>query len=545
MNENQIFKKNFESSFSWVEGFMRNVRRYGDRPALFSPLDGTRLSYAGLNERVNRLANALQESGIGKGDVVMYMMHNSIPFVLCYIAPQKLGAVNCPINYYMSAGEIALNIDDSRPKAFIYESCFGETVNAALKLCTHTPETIISFGKDETAMTRITLEEYMDGKSCGEPIGAERHGIYDECTRLYTSGTTSRPKGVPLYSINEVLSAHDVIMHFPLAYGDKTMNMTPWFHRGGLHSGGPCPTLYVGGEVVIMREFNAGLTLQYTQEYGINFLIGVPAVLSLLCRMQEQAAADLSSLKGIVTMGAPLDRENCIRFMETLTPRIFNGYGTTETFWNTFLRPEDLPEHAGSCGRACTDDDVRVVKVYPDRCADPDDLVSNDGKETGEIIIASPAKSGMRYFGNDELTAKRFRNGFYYTGDLGTWDKDSYVTLVARKDDMIVSAGENIYPAQVENVLMEHPDVAEACVVGLPDKLREQVAVAYVVPKDDRLTVKDLIRFVNGHQMLAAYKRPKYYKICEKLPHTPTGKLQRSIVREHAAEDFAQGLLHR
>ena len=545
MNENQIFKKNFESSFSWVEGFMRNVRRYGDRPALFSPLDGTRLSYAGLNERVNRLANALQESGIGKGDVVMYMMHNSIPFVLCYIAPQKLGAVNCPINYYMSAGEIALNIDDSRPKAFIYESCFGETVNAALKLCTHTPETIISFGKDETAMTRITLEEYMDGKSCGEPIGAERHGIYDECTRLYTSGTTSRPKGVPLYSINEVLSAHDVIMHFPLAYGDKTMNMTPWFHRGGLHSGGPCPTLYVGGEVVIMREFNAGLTLQYTQEYGINFLIGVPAVLSLLCRMQEQAAADLSSLKGIVTMGAPLDRENCIRFMETLTPRIFNGYGTTETFWNTFLRPEDLPEHAGSCGRACTDDDVRVVKVYPDRCADPDDLVSKDGKETGEIIIASPAKSGMRYFGNDELTAKRFRNGFYYTGDLGTWDKDSYVTLVARKDDMIVSAGENIYPAQVENVLMEHPDVAEACVVGLPDKLREQVAVAYVVPKDDRLTVKDLIRFVNGHQMLATYKRPKYYKICEKLPHTPTGKLQRSIVREHAAEDFAQGLLHR
>lgn len=545
MNENQIFKKNFESSFSWVEGFMRNVRRYGDRPALFSPLDGTRLSYAGLNERVNCLANALQESGIGKGDVVMYMMHNSIPFVLCYIAPQKLGAVNCPINYYMSAGEIALNIDDSRPKAFIYESCFGETVNAALKLCTHTPETIISFGKDETAMTRITLEEYMDGKSCGEPIGAERHGIYDECTRLYTSGTTSRPKGVPLYSINEVLSAHDVIMHFPLAYGDKTMNMTPWFHRGGLHSGGPCPTLYVGGEVVIMREFNAGLTLQYTQEYGINFLIGVPAVLSLLCRMQEQAAADLSSLKGIVTMGAPLDRENCIRFMETLTPRIFNGYGTTETFWNTFLRPEDLPEHAGSCGRACTDDDVRVVKVYPDRCADPDDLVSKDGKETGEIIIASPAKSGMRYFGNDELTAKRFRNGFYYTGDLGTWDKDSYVTLVARKDDMIVSAGENIYPAQVENVLMEHPDVAEACVVGLPDKLREQVTVAYVVPKDDRLTVKDLIQFVNGHQMLAAYKRPKYYRICEKLPHTPTGKLQRSIVREHAAEDFAQGLLHR
>ena len=502
---------------------MRNVRRYGDRPALFNPLDGTRLSYAGLNERVNRLANALQESGIGKGDVVMYMMHNSIPFVLCYIAPQKLGAVNCPINYYMSAGEIALNIDDSRPKAFIYESCFGETVNAALKLCTHTPETIISFGKDETAMTRITARHL---RRMHQALHLRHHKQAERGSPLLDQRGPVGPRRDHALPSRLRRQDHE---HDPVV---------PSWRSGGLHSGGPCPTLYVGGEVVIMREFNAGLTLQYTQEYGINFLIGVPAVLSLLCRMQEQAAADLSSLKGIVTMGAPLDRENCIRFMETLTPRIFNGYGTTETFWNTFLRPEDLPEHAGSCGRACTDDDVRVVKVYPDRCADPDDLVSKDGKETGEIIIASPAKSGMRYFGNDELTAKRFRNGFYYTGDLGTWDKDSYVTLVARKDDMIVSAGENIYP-------MEHPDVAEACVVGLPDKLREQVTVAYVVPKDDRLTVKDLIQFVNGHQMLAAYKRPKYYRICEKLPHTPTGKLQRSIVREHAAEDFARGLLHR
>ena len=544
MDRKEIFKNNFESSFTWIEGFMRNVRRYGDQTALSCPPGGLKYSYRELNSEVNRLACALQDKGVRKGDVVMYMLHNSVQFVLCYIAPQKLGAVNCPVNYYLSAGELALNIEDSRPKVFVYESNFADTVEAALRLSSFRPEVILATG-GSAPEGHTDFNDFLSRGSDREPVPDEPLNIYDECTRLYTSGTTSRPKGVPLYSINEVLSAHDVIMHFPMTHGDKTMNMTPWFHRGGLHSGGPCPTLYVGGEVVVMREFNAGLTLQYTQDYGINFLIGVPAVLNLLCRVQEQSGADLSSLKGIVTMGAPLDKESCIRFMQVLTPKIFNGYGTTETFWNTFLRPADLPEHAGSCGRACTDDDVRVVKVHPDRFAEPDETVKKDNAEIGEVIIASPAKSGMHYMGNDELTGQRFHNGFFYTGDLAVWDKDSYVTIVTRKDDMIVSSGENIYPAQVESVLMEHPDVVEACVVGLPDKLRDQVTVAYVVSRNSSLTVKDLVHFVNNHQMLAAYKRPKFYRICDSLPHTPTGKLQRAVVREQALQDFAMGLLHR
>ena len=544
MDRKAIFKNNFESSFTWIEGFMRNVRRYGDQTALSCPPGGLKYSYRELNAEVNRLACALQDKGVRNGDVVMYMLHNSVQFVLCYIAPQKLGAVNCPVNYYLSAGELALNIEDSRPKVFVYESNFADVVEAALKLSSFRPEVILATG-GATPEGHTDFNDFLNQGSDREPVPDEPLNIYDECTRLYTSGTTSRPKGVPLYSINEVLSAHDVIMHFPMTHGDKTMNMTPWFHRGGLHSGGPCPTLYVGGEVVVMREFNAGLTLQYTQDYGINFLIGVPAVLNLLCRVQEQTGADLSSLKGIVTMGAPLDKESCIRFMQVLTPKIFNGYGTTETFWNTFLRPADLPEHAGSCGRACTDDDVRVVKVHPDRFAEPDETVKKDNAEIGEVIIASPAKSGMHYMGNDELTGQRFHNGFFYTGDLAVWDKDSYVTIVTRKDDMIVSSGENIYPAQVESVLMEHPDVVEACVVGLPDKLRDQVTVAYVVSRNSSLTVKDLVHFVNNHQMLAAYKRPKFYRICDSLPHTPTGKLQRAVVREQALQDFAMGLLHR
>ena len=543
----QKFIENFEANFTYIQGFMRNVGRYGGRPALFSPLNGEKYTYAQLNARVNRLANALVRRGVRKGDVVMYMLRNSCEFVFCYLAPQKIGAVNCPVNYLLSPGEIALHIDDSQPKVFIYDSLYAGNAAKALGMCNARPEHVVCVDTNGAAIPEghCDFARFIEEEPETEPQVTESFGIYDETTRLYTSGTTRQPKGVPLYSINEVLSAHDVIMHFPLTPMDKTMNMTPWFHRGGLHSGGPCPTLYAGGEVVVMREFHAGLTLQYTEDYKISFLIGVPAVLSMLCRNQLQSPRDISCLKGIITMGAPLDKEDCIQFMQVLTPNIFHGYGTTETFWNTFLRPYDLPEHAGSAGRACTDDDVRVVKVYQDRRAEPDELVAKDGKEIGEIILGVTAKSGMAYYGNEELSDQKFYKGFFYSGDLGIWDKDSFVTIVTRKDDMIVCAGENIYPAQIEGVLMEHPGVAETCVVGVPDKLRGQVTVAYVVPKDDTLTVKELVRFVNAHPMLAAYKRPKFYCLCKELPHTATGKLQRAVVRNHAPEDLENGILHK
>lgn len=156
-------------------------------------------------------------------------------------------------------------------------------------------------------------------------------------------------------------------MHFPLNPTDVTMNMTPWFHRGGLHSGGLTPTFYAGGSVVILRNYNPRVCLTYAEKYGVTFLVGVPAVLTSLATRQEKHPVDLSKIKGIVTMGSPLEKAQCIRFQETLTPNIFNGYGTTETFWNTFLRPYDLPEMSGSAGRSCTDDDVRVVKAYEDK----------------------------------------------------------------------------------------------------------------------------------------------------------------------------------
>lgn len=543
-----MFKETFESSFTYLNGFMRNVSRFASRPALFDPEKGKRWTYRELNAELNRFANALDEDGIRKNDVIMYQMPNCPEFVFCYLAPQKLGAINSPVNFRLAPGETALAIDDSRPRVFVYDVSLKDMVQEALTMCSHKPEIVIMTGcTEEGGLPRghVTYEAYIKDQPEHDPVPCEAPHIYDETTRLYTSGTTSRPKGVPINNINEVLSAHDVMMHFPLTPMDKTMNMTPWFHRGGLHSGGPCPTLYAGGEVVILREFTPKRCLHFAAEYNVTFLIGVPAVLTLLAQMQGKNPVDLSHLKGIVTMGSPLEKVACEQFHKVLTPNIFNGYGTTETFWNTFLRPYDLPEMAGSAGRSCTDDDVRVLKVFEDRKAEPDEIAAMDGQEVGEVVLRSPSKSSYCYYNNPAETEKKFYKGFMYTGDLATWDENQYVTIVGRKDDMIVSAGENIYPSQVEEILNQHPKVAASAVVGVRDRVREQAVTAYIVPADDSLTAADLKDYCAEHPMLSAYKSPRYYRFVEELPYTPTGKLMHYKVSEMAAEDLAEKKLVR
>lgn len=544
-----MFKDTFEHEFTWLNGFMRNVRRFGFKPAMIDPQQDKVWTYEELNRDANRFANALKAKGVGKNDAVLYLLPNSPQFAISYIAPQKIGAINCPANFNLAAGETALLINHNKPKVFIYDFEYAKEMQNALSLCVEKPEVVLMVDYEHKCTKlpkgHMFFEDFMkDADDSNPPVDFEPH-IYDEVTRLFTSGTTSLPKGVPLNNINEVLSAHDVIMHFPLNPTDITMNMTPWFHRGGLHSGGLTPTLYAGGAVVVLRSYNPRVCLQYTEKYGVTFLIGVPAVLTSLATRQEKHPVDLSKIKGIVTMGSPLEKAQCIHFQETLTPNIFNGYGTTESFWNTFLRPYDLPEMSGTAGRSCTDDDVRVVKAYEDRKAEPEEMVAKDGTEVGEIIIKSPSKSTMCYYNNPKVTKEKYYKGFLYTGDLGTWDEKEFVTVAGRKDDMIISSGENIYPPQIEEVLNMHPKVQESIVSSIPDKTRGEVLVAYIIPEDDSLTVKEMIDYCAVHPNLSKYKCPRYYRFVEELPHTATGKKQHYKIKEQAKKDFEEGLLLR
>ncbi|MBO4368823.1 MAG: acyl--CoA ligase, partial [Desulfovibrio sp.] len=313
-----MFKETFEHEFTWLNGFLRNVHRFANQGALFSPLDNTSWTYKELNEASNRLAHAMQADCVGKNDCIMFMLFNSPEFIFTYIAGHKLGAINCPVNYRQSSGELAAIMEDSRPVVFLYDASMAKIVRSALELSVYKPKRLICVNRfsepqrfESDNLCAVLYDDYIRGMRSDNPTPDALPHIYDESTRLYTSGTTHRARAVPINTLNEVLSAHDVMMHFPLNNTDRTMNMTPWFHRGGLHSGGPTPTLYAGGEVIILREFNPRVCLQYVTQHKVTFLIGVPSIIALLARAQERQPADLQSLRGIVTMGSPFEKSAC------------------------------------------------------------------------------------------------------------------------------------------------------------------------------------------------------------------------------------------
>ena len=541
-SKKSMFQEVFEEDMTYIKGFMRNVRRFADKTAVIDPLSETVLSYSELNKIVNQFANALNDQGIGYKDVVLYQLPNSLEYLYCYLAPQKLGAVNSPANYNFSPGETTVCLNLSRPKVYIYDGANKDIAFKALQAAEEKPQLILMVGDGDLPEGHQRFADFLNGYPESEPITDYVPNMYDEAMRLYTSGTTGKPKGVPLYNANEVMSAHDVMMHFPMNPTDSTINTTPWFHRGGIHSGGPCPTLYAGATVVIMKTFQSLLALKYVEKYKITFLIGVPSIIKMLVRHQEKYKADLSSLRGIITMGAPFERADCLKVHDVLSPNLFNGYGTTETFWNTFLRPYDLPEMAGTAGKSCTDDDVRVVKYVEGKKSEPDDLAATDESETGEVIIRTP-KSSYCYYNNPEEEANKFYKGWMYTGDLATWDKNHFITISGRKDDMIISGGENIYPPIIEEAINTHPKVAASAVTGIPDAVRGEAVVAYIVPEDDSLTVGDLVEHCNSSDLLSGYKRPRYYRFVKELPMTATGKLQHYLVKEMAMTDMENGLL--
>ena len=284
MNE---FRDVFERYYTWLEGYTRNVHRFAAKAAMIDPEAERSWTYGELDRECNRLSRAFRADGVGHGSVVMLMLPNCPEFAFSYIATQKNGAVCCPVNFRISAGELAYCLEDSRPAVLLFGEEYRGCVLEALKLSAHQPARLVVVDGESTPEA-VSYEEYTAGQDDAPVTPEVPYSTFDETTRLYTSGTTGRPKAVPLTSVNEILSAHDVMIHFPMNHQDVTVNTTPWFHRGGLHCAGPCPAFYAGSTIVVMRKFDAETTLRYVTRYGITFIVGVPTVLESLADVQEK-----------------------------------------------------------------------------------------------------------------------------------------------------------------------------------------------------------------------------------------------------------------
>ena len=245
--DDRMFIETFEHEYTWLNGFMRNVRRFGSKLAIIDPQMNKQWTYRQFNVEANKLANALKADGVGKNDVVMEILPNCPEFCFSYVGPRKIGAITLLANYKLNFGEMALLIEHNEPKVIIYSADIADAVVEALKMSKHKPVRAImadNLEEIEAPEGHISYSDYVGSQPVNDPDRDFESHIYDEVIRMCTSGTSALPKSVPINDINEVLSAHDAIMHYPLNCKDICMNMTPLFHRGGSHSGGTCPTFY-------------------------------------------------------------------------------------------------------------------------------------------------------------------------------------------------------------------------------------------------------------------------------------------------------------
>jgi len=300
-------------------------------------------------------------------DLVLYMLMNCPEFAFVYLATQKIGCINCPINFRMAPGEVAYILNESKPALMFADASLINVVAEAINMSSFKPAKVIVVDANQNIELKypfISYEEFVSMAPDTEPIVDIEFNAYDEVTRLYTSGTTGIPKGFPINNINEILAAHDLIMHLKYDIYDILMNISPWFHRGGLYVGGPNPAFYLGACCVAMKYFHPRSALEYIEKYKVSVVVGVPTMFYALLEEQKKVNRDMDSLDVILSMGAPLERDLCLELIKVFTNKIYNGCGTSETLLNEILTPYDMPERAGQTGRATIDDDVRIVKVY-------------------------------------------------------------------------------------------------------------------------------------------------------------------------------------
>jgi long-chain acyl-CoA synthetase len=504
---------------------VRNANKFPDKQAVVS--EARSLSFRELNDRVNRLANSLLDSGLRKGDRIGVLVHNSYQFIELYFASAKTGAVFCPYNNHFKQSELKDIIDYSTPRYLIFDGDYVETVSA-LKPNLKSVEKVICLQK--TSLPFVEDYETLIARSRGEAPHAEVLED-DVLSIIFTGGTTGKPKGAMRTHRHLLSNAVAGVIELKVDYDERVMITFPMYHVACednivRHSFMP-NTFYIRRE----GAFNPEEVLAFISKERITRCQFVPTMIHSLIQAPNIAQYDLSSLRLILYAASVMPVELLKKALAIFSCGFAQLYGQTESGpLTTVLKPEDhvldgSPKslaRLASCGRPVVNYEVRIV--------DDEDHDVPVG-EVGEIIGRSEAMM-VGYWQMPEQTAKKLRNGWLHTGDLGRLDEDGYVYMVERKDDLIISGGVNVYPREIEEVLYGHYAVSEASVIGLPDEHWGEVVKAVIVPKPGvQVTEKEIIDFCGKN--LAGFKKPKSVDFWTELPKSPQGKILKTEIRKH------------
>jgi len=483
-----------------------------EKIAITTPFE--KVTYREFEDRCHNLGKALYGLGLERGDRIAILDHNSMILALAHFGLPACGMVSLPLNHRLKPKEIMNILENAQSSAILYSPAFKDTVDEIRSelpclryaLCT------------ESGAGEYNLPSLMKDPPS---ISWERPRPDDLATLLYTSGTTGKPKGVKLTHTNTISTIKSLLIELGLRSSDSGLMVAPLFHVAGCHTF--MSLIARGCNVNLMPAFEPGKVLEAIATYRPSMTLLVPAMIGALLNYPGQEKFDLSSLRLIMYAGSPIPEELLKTAMKRFGHVFFQLYGLTETSVLTVLGVEEHKSagYITSAGREMFGSEIRVL--------------NEDGKEAfpgtlGEIIARGDNVT-PGYWDAPEETAESLSKGWFHTGDIGMFDEAGYLYLKDRKKDMIVTGGENVYPVEVENVLYEIPGVLEAAVIGIPDeKWGERVLALVHLSPEQKSTEGEIISYCS--QKLASYKCPKAVSFLGPLPRTPSGKVQKNVLRE-------------
>lgn len=495
----------------------RQANRSRGLEAVVSVEQGLRITYLELNRRANEIASGMLAKGITKGERVAFLLMNGIEFVEAYFAAAKIGAVVVPLNWRLTPDELEFIVKDSGSSALIYGSELDGTVNLLYQRTTPVRMWIRVGESNSRPRFAENYETALRRTSATEPDITTADD--DLLFIMYTSGTTGFPKGVMHTHETMLWASLTWNMTIDMRHRDRQLIVLPLFHIGGLS---PLTAAFHRGQtVVLMRSAEAEAIIQTIAREKITITHIVTTILRRLLLVSPSDQHNCSTLRWIIAGGEAVSPD-LIRRGAEVGIEVLQDYGLTEACGPaTIISSEDAIRKAGSSGQADIHTEVRVV----DKAGRQVEM-----EEIGELLVRG--RHVMKgYWNLPKATAEAIRDGWLYTGDLATMDKDGCIYIRDRKKDMIVSGGENIYPAELERVLQAHPKVKEVAVIGQPsEKWGESPAAILVTKEDENLSADEVIAYCRGK--LAGYKVPRRVEFVREIPRTPSGKIQKHLLRK-------------